>query len=134
MDEPLAKTNLTGGANYFYHSDALGSTTAITDPSGNVVESYRYTSYGIPVIYDKDGLEISKSAIGNFYLHTGQDRVAHFDQNAGWGEHMPWGSDPDDPSKHVSEYRSSYKWTKDYFKRFKDEVEKRKQRKRDGDC
>ncbi|MBI1869706.1 MAG: RHS repeat-associated core domain-containing protein, partial [Chlamydiae bacterium] len=71
VDEPLARTDLTTGANYFYHADALGSITAITDSSGAIIESYRYTSYGVPTLFDKDGIEISESAIGNFYLHTG---------------------------------------------------------------
>ncbi|MBI1871267.1 MAG: RHS repeat-associated core domain-containing protein [Chlamydiae bacterium] len=71
VDEPLAKTDLTQSKNYFYHVDALGSITAITDSTGSIIESYRYSSYGVPTIFDKDGLEIGTSSIGNFYLHTG---------------------------------------------------------------
>ena len=37
-------------------------------------------------------------------LHTAQDRFSHFEQNAGWTEHLPGGTDPDSPTKHPSEY------------------------------
>ncbi|MBI3277962.1 MAG: hypothetical protein HYZ66_09440 [Chlamydiae bacterium] len=72
-DEHLAKTNLTTGANYFYHTDALGSTTEITDSTGSIIESYQYTSFGQPTVFDKDGLKITQSFIGNIYQYTGRE-------------------------------------------------------------
>ncbi len=37
---------MTGGSTYFYHFDGLGSTGAITNPSGNIVNKYAYDEYG----------------------------------------------------------------------------------------
>jgi YD repeat-containing protein len=36
----------TGGSSYYYVHDALGSVTALTNQSGSVVDSYRYTAFG----------------------------------------------------------------------------------------
>jgi len=46
IDEPLAMER--NGQYYYYHADGLGSVTAITDVSGNVVQSYGYDSFGMP--------------------------------------------------------------------------------------
>lgn len=73
IDEPLEITDLVASRNYYYHSDALGSIAAITDGTGSVVESYRHSSYGVPIIYDDDGLEIGGSSIGNRYLFAGRE-------------------------------------------------------------
>jgi len=73
IDEPIVKANVTTGQNYYYHADALGSISAITDSIGSVIESYRYTAYGSPQIFDKDGLEITESIIDNPYMHTGRE-------------------------------------------------------------
>jgi len=35
-----------GGANFFYHADALGSITEITNQSGTAVQRYTYSSFG----------------------------------------------------------------------------------------
>jgi RHS repeat-associated protein len=43
-DRPL--DIIVGGVSYYYHRDALSSTTALTDASGNVAASYRYDAYG----------------------------------------------------------------------------------------
>jgi RHS repeat-associated protein len=44
MDRLLVRDQ--GGSQLFYQSDALGSTTALTDVSGVVVERYRYSAFG----------------------------------------------------------------------------------------
>ncbi|MFP3984111.1 MAG: phospholipase A2 [Desulfurivibrionaceae bacterium] len=46
IDEPLAMEQK--GDLYFYHADGLGSITSLTDIKGRVVQSYEYSSYGIP--------------------------------------------------------------------------------------
>ena len=61
---------------YYYIKDALGSVTAITNNSGNIVESYSYDAYGRPTIYNGNDVPISDSAIGNFYLFTGRRYAA----------------------------------------------------------
>ena len=37
---------MTGGTSSFYHFDALGSVTEITDAEGNVTDRYRYNAFG----------------------------------------------------------------------------------------
>lgn len=44
-DEHLALER--SGSYYFYHADGLGSVTAITDSSRNIVQSYSYESFGL---------------------------------------------------------------------------------------
>lgn len=39
-----------GGLDYYYHTDDLGSTRALTDNTGVVVERYDYEDYGAPTI------------------------------------------------------------------------------------
>ncbi len=45
VDEHLAAER--DGVHFFYHADGLGSVTAITDSARNVVQSYRYDSFGM---------------------------------------------------------------------------------------
>ena len=44
IDDPLAME--TNGEGYYYHKDALGSITAITDKDGNIVQQYEYDAFG----------------------------------------------------------------------------------------
>jgi hypothetical protein len=65
IDEPIAMTN---GQSYYYHTDALGSITAITDSNGNVVQQYEYDdSVGKPLFET------------NLYLYTANDPVNQVD-------------------------------------------------------
>jgi len=86
IDEPLSMArdlnqNQTFDPNehFFYYTDALGSVTAITDFTGNLVESYLYDSFGNPTIFDSTGSLIPESLIGNPYLFTGRE----FDPESG---------------------------------------------------
>lgn len=51
IDEPLSMTR--NSQTYFYHSDSLGSITKITDQAGNIVQEYKYDSFG-NIVYMKD--------------------------------------------------------------------------------
>ncbi|MBI1811848.1 MAG: RHS repeat-associated core domain-containing protein [Nitrospirae bacterium] len=44
IDEPLRIKK--GGANYYYHADALGSIKTMTDSTGSAVKTYIYKAYG----------------------------------------------------------------------------------------
>jgi uncharacterized protein RhaS with RHS repeats len=44
IDELLCRVTETNTV--YYHHDGLGSTVALTDSTGNVVESYTYDVYG----------------------------------------------------------------------------------------
>ena len=61
IDEPILME--TGGQKYYYHSNALGSVVALSDQSGEIAESYRYTPFG--QVQDAGSL-------GNPYLFTGR--------------------------------------------------------------
>ena len=70
VDEPL--TMERGGITYYYHRDALGSITEISNASGTPVEQYAYDVYGLPHIYDSGGITQTTSTISNTYLFTGR--------------------------------------------------------------
>jgi hypothetical protein len=48
IDEPLTMEVISGAitVTYYYHRDALGSITEVTDESGTVVERYEYDAVG----------------------------------------------------------------------------------------
>ena len=62
VDEHLALER--GGNNYYYHGDGLGSVTAITDVDKNIVQSYRYDSFGMVT---------PSSPFRNSYCYTGRE-------------------------------------------------------------
>ncbi|MGY6276992.1 RHS repeat-associated core domain-containing protein [Methylomonas sp. MgM2] len=53
-----------GGADYYYHQNALWSVAAVTNAAGVVVERYDYSDYGCP--------SATHSAIGNPWMFTGR--------------------------------------------------------------
>ncbi|MBI5196646.1 MAG: DUF2778 domain-containing protein [Nitrospirae bacterium] len=63
IDEPLAMRR--SGANYYYHTNGLGSITALTDSTKAVVQSYVYDSFG--QIISQTG------TITNPYTFTGRE-------------------------------------------------------------
>ena len=58
---------------YYIHTDAIGSTTAITDSSGNIVERVSYDVYGAPTFTDALGQTLKKSTIRNTTLFQGRE-------------------------------------------------------------
>ena len=59
IDELLRMTS--GGVDYFYHPNALGSIVAISDALGSIVERYEYDAYGHPTIRDPSYAVIASS-------------------------------------------------------------------------
>lgn len=82
----------TGNPRLFYHSNIIGSVHGLSDPSGILVETTRYDSYGNPSFnantLDFDTLEVRRihdtSPSGNPYLFTG----GRFDAETGLGYFM----------------------------------------------
>jgi RHS repeat-associated protein len=71
IDEPLALEIVAQEViTYYYHRDALGSVTELSDASGAIVERYEYDVYGAVTIYDGAWLTRTASAAGNPYLFT----------------------------------------------------------------
>nr|HPQ39398.1 RHS repeat-associated core domain-containing protein [bacterium] len=52
----------TGGVDYFCHRDRLGSIIALSDATGNTVETYTYSPFGTPA---------APSALGNVLMYCG---------------------------------------------------------------
>ena len=62
IDEPVCM--ITPGDVYYYHFDGLGSVIALSNDTGNIVETYAYNPYG----------EVDQpSSVGNPYLYTGRE-------------------------------------------------------------
>jgi RHS repeat-associated protein len=57
----------------YYHQDALGSTVALSDSSGNVVERYKYDVYGAPTIFNPSLVTRPASLFSNRFLFTGRE-------------------------------------------------------------
>ncbi|MCO5172515.1 MAG: DUF2380 domain-containing protein [Planctomycetes bacterium] len=83
VDEPLRVTlpdvaDVNGNSNttelidLYYHQNSLGSVVALTTASGTVVESYRYSAYGQPRIFDQSGTEVSTTQVEQPFMFTGR--------------------------------------------------------------
>ena len=95
IDE-LLRLDIYNGASptpYYIHTDNIGSTTAITDGNGNLVERVTYDVYGAPTLTDALGQTLKKSTIRNTTLFQGREydydlslynyRARYFDPSLG---------------------------------------------------
>ncbi|MHB8173923.1 MAG: RHS repeat domain-containing protein, partial [Nitrospirota bacterium] len=83
IDDPLAMQR--GGSVYYYHKDALGSITALTDVNGQVAQTYEYDSFG--------NITNQTGNIENPFTYTGREydaetglyyyRARYYDARAG---------------------------------------------------
>lgn len=71
IDEALQMKR--GSNTYYYHTNHLGSTMALTDSEGNVTERIDYDAFGMPTFYDASDNVLAVSAIGNNILFTGRE-------------------------------------------------------------
>jgi len=62
-------------SSYYYHTNQIGSTTAITNSTGNIVERVKYDDYGLPTFCAADGTPLAQnqSTIGNNILFQGRE-------------------------------------------------------------
>jgi RHS repeat-associated protein len=74
IDEIIAVIDTSG--THYHHHDGLGSTVALTDQLGAVVERYKYDVYGAVAIYDGAFAPRTSSALGNRFLFTGREWLA----------------------------------------------------------
>jgi len=74
IDELLCRVTETNTV--YYHHDGLGSTVALTDSTGSVVESYNYDVYGQPMFWDSAFSLQPSSLQSNRYLFTGREYLA----------------------------------------------------------
>jgi RHS repeat-associated protein len=74
IDNWLSFTDHQTSNTYYYITDHVGTVHAVTDSSGTVVESYRYSPYGkVLDVFDENGNTITESAIGNRILFQGRE-------------------------------------------------------------
>ena len=74
VDNMLSMTVYGTSTNTYYAiKDHLGSVLAMTDSSGNIVESYRYDAWGRTTVYGVNGVALKSSAIGNRYCWQGRE-------------------------------------------------------------
>ena len=71
VDELLVRTDNNGV--WYYHHDALGSTVALTNTSGQLIEQYSYDVFGNPTIKSAAGTIVADSLYGNRFLFTGRE-------------------------------------------------------------
>jgi RHS repeat-associated protein len=74
-DEILAKID-SSGSTVYYHHDGLGSTTALTNAAGALLESYHYDAFGKPTIYNASGSVITATAYANRFMFSGREYLA----------------------------------------------------------
>jgi len=79
LDEILRMDNYDGAiaTPYYYHTNAIGSVTEITNNEGKIVERVTYDEYGKPTFIDcftdpQNPTESTNSVIGNSYLFQGR--------------------------------------------------------------
>ena len=63
-DEPLAL--IKGGQSYYYNADGLGSIAALTDSEKNIVQRYKYDTFGALTF-------VQDSEFDNVYTYTGRE-------------------------------------------------------------
>ena len=71
IDEALQMKR--GSSTYYYHTNHLGSTKALSDAAGAIVERVDYDAYGQPTFFDADGNVLAQSSISNTILFTGRE-------------------------------------------------------------
>lgn len=71
IDEALQMKR--GSSVYYYHTNHLGSTVALSDADGAIVERMEYDAYGLPTFFDTDGNIMAQSSIANAILFTGRE-------------------------------------------------------------
>ena len=76
IDEILER--VAAGSVYFPQQNHEGSVTLLTDPSGNVLERYRYDAFGAPTIYDQNWNVRSNTMYDNRFLFTGREYAATY--------------------------------------------------------
>ncbi len=70
-DELLCMVNAAGP--HYYHHDALGNVTQITDVTGAVEEAYSYDVFGAPAITNSTGTTVTTSSMANRFMFTGRE-------------------------------------------------------------
>ena len=102
IDQPVCMIEVAdSNAVYYYHYDALGSVVALSDSSGDTVQTYEYSVYGQVAVEDADPPNPYKFAGRRFDIETGlyyyraryyNPYIGRFMQTdpIGYGDGMNW--------------------------------------------
>lgn len=74
-------SSTTDYVHLYYHHNSIGSVVAVTNAVGAVKESYRYSAFGKPTIYNGSNVEIATTAVEQPFMFTG----ARYDFEEGSG-------------------------------------------------
>ena len=75
VDELISRTD-SNKNKIFYHHDALGNVTQLTDQKINLVEQYEYDVFGQPTFFDVNSQKLNASAYNNRFLFTGREYLS----------------------------------------------------------
>lgn len=75
VDELISRTDANQNI-IFYHHDALGNVTQLTNQKGQLVEKYEYDVFGNPIIFDANNSKLKVSAFDNRFLFTGREYLS----------------------------------------------------------
>jgi len=64
-------SNTAEKVDLYYHHNSLGSVVAVSDLNGVVKESYRYSAFGQPTIFDKNGGQVAATQVKQPFMFTG---------------------------------------------------------------
>ena len=73
IDNLISFKNHSTDTTYYAVKDHLNSVIAFVDESGNIAERYEYDAYGNTQVFNAEGAEIGRSAIGNRYAFQGRE-------------------------------------------------------------
>jgi len=74
-DELAAIYSASSSSWSWYHYDARGSVTHLTNASGQLVEQYTYSAFGIPSYFSSTAQPLNSSTVGNRFLFQGRDWI-----------------------------------------------------------
>ena len=57
---------------FYYHENSRGDVTMLTDAIGQVAETYSYDEFGKTTIFDRLGVQVQASSVGNPYMFQGR--------------------------------------------------------------
>ena len=73
VDELVASHQFSTNFWNYYHYDARGHVSLLTDQTGALVEQYDYRAFGEPLFFNGAGVSIAGTARGNRFLFTGRE-------------------------------------------------------------
>lgn len=58
---------------YYYHTNQIESTSALTTREAKIIERVEYDAYGTPYIFNEDNISVKNSPVNNHIFYAGRD-------------------------------------------------------------